>query len=96
MGRKRLTSSFGTGKKVLENLNLFKFNLKERDDTLYLFNVNFDGTEGGISIRLNDRNEVETICLNMKNFKKSLLEYNDPTLKQLAEFMISQLNRNIK
>lgn len=56
--------------KNLENLNLFKFNLKGRDDTLYLFNVNFDGTEGGASIRLNDRNEVERVCLNMKNFKK--------------------------
>ena len=39
---KRLSSSNGAGKKVIDNWNLFTFNLKEKDETLYIFDVKFD------------------------------------------------------
>ncbi|MBC5630514.1 hypothetical protein H8S20_16785 [Clostridium sp. NSJ-6] len=88
---KRLSSSNGAGKKVIDNWNLFTFNLKEKDETLYIFDVKFDGTEGICTIRLNDMNEIERVGLNMKNFKKSLLEYNDPSLISLAERIMYEL-----
>lgn len=89
--RKRLSSSNGSGKKIIDNWNLFTFNLKEKDGTLYIFDVNFDGTKGICTIRLNDMNEIETVGLNMKNFQKSLLEYNDPSLISLAERIMYEL-----
>ncbi|MBQ8997242.1 MAG: hypothetical protein IJ086_01240 [Clostridium sp.] len=88
---KRLSSSNGAGKKVIDNWNLFTFNLKEKDGTLYIFDVNFDGTKGICTIRLNDMNEIERVGLNMENFQKSLLEYNDPSLISLAERIMYEL-----
>ena len=34
---KRLSSSNGAGKKVIDNWNLFTFNLKKKDETSYIF-----------------------------------------------------------
>lgn len=36
-------------------------------------------------------NEIERVGLNMKNFQKSLLEYNDPSLISLAERIMYEL-----
>ena len=88
---KRLSSSNGAGKKVRDNWNLFTFNLKKKDETSYIFDVNFDGTEGICTIGLNDMNEIERVGLNMENFQKSLLEYNDPSLISLAERIMYEL-----
>lgn len=62
---KRLSSSNGAGKKVIDNWNLFTFNLKKKDETSYIFDVNFDGTEGTCTIGLNDMNEIERVGLNI-------------------------------
>lgn len=88
---KRLSSSNGAGKKVIDNWNLFTFNLKKKDETSYIFDVNFDGTEGICTIGLNDMNEIERVGLNMENFQKSLLEYNAPSLISLAERIMYEL-----
>ena len=88
---KRLSSSYEAGKKVIDNWNLFTFNLKKKDETLYIFDVNFAGTKGICTIRLNDMNEIERVELNMENFKKSLPEYNDPSLINLAERIMYEL-----
>ena len=88
---KRLSSSNGAGKKVIDNWNLFTFNLKKKDETSYIFDVNFDGIEGICTIGLNDMNEIERVGLNMENFQKSLLEYNDPSLISLAECIMYEL-----
>lgn len=88
---KRLSSSNGAGKKVIDNWNLFTFNLKKKDETSYIFDVNFDGTEGICTIGLNDMNEIERVGLNMENFQKSLLKYNDPSLISLAERIMYEL-----
>ena len=95
MGKKRLSSTNGTGQKVIDNWNLFTFNLKEKAGTLYIFDVNFDGTKGICTIRLNDMNKIERVGLNMKNFKLSLPEYNDPSLIKLAELMMNEINVRI-
>lgn len=96
MGKKRLSSSNGAGQKIIDNWILFTFDLKEKDETLYIFDVNFDGTKGICTIRLNDMNKIERVGLNMKNFQKSLLEYNDPSLIKLAERIMNELNIKIK
>ena len=88
---KRLSSSNGAGKKVIDNWNLFTFNLKKKDETSYIFDVNFDGTEGICTIGLNDMNEIERVGLNMESFEKSLVEYNDPSLMSLAERIMYEL-----
>ena len=88
---KRLSSSNGAGKKVIDNWNLFTFNLKKKDETSYIFDVNFDGTEGICTRGLYDMNEIERVGLNMENFQKSLLEYNDPSLISLAERIMYEL-----
>lgn len=95
MGRKRLSPSAGAGKKIMDNLDLFSYDLKERDGTLYIFDVKFDETEGGCSIRLNEDDEIERMILNMKNFKLSLLEYNDPTLTRVGEMMIMSIKNKV-
>ena len=40
-------------------------------------------------------NKIERVGLNMKNFKLSLPEYNDPSLIKLAELMMNEINVRI-
>ena len=91
MGRKRLNASAGTGKKIMDNLSLFSYTVKEINDSHYVFNVSFDGTDGICSIRIGTNNIIERMILNMDNFDKSLVEYNDPTLIQVGEMMMRNI-----
>lgn len=94
---KRLNGSSGTGKKILQNLEIFRYELKdesinENRCVEYNFNVTFGNNEGIFKIKVNHNGIIDQYStLDMDNFHRPLGVYNDPSLAKVAEHMINNI-----
>lgn len=89
---KRLTYGSGVGNKIMENLNLFKYELdKEKSEgDFYLFKVNFGNQSGHLNYSIID-GEIKDVNLDVTGFPKTLGSNNDDSLRRVARFIHSSL-----
>ncbi|GAA0735621.1 hypothetical protein [Clostridium oceanicum] len=92
---KKLSGSCGTGKKIIENFELFYCKLRKttrtaepNGQTAYTFDVDFEKQSGHFCIWLNKDNKIDESSTLDMGFEKSLPLYNDPTLEDLAKKML--------
>lgn len=98
---KYLNGSAKTGKKILDNWNLFSFTEAKLEvnttPVLYKFDWNFDGQKGYISISVKD-NKISNSSLIDTNsntthpFGRPLGLYNDHSLEQVFTQMLASIN----
>lgn len=98
---KYLNGSAKTGKKILDNWNLFSFaQIKQEVETtsvLYRFEWNFDGQKGYISIRMKDNrisnsSLIDTNTTTSHPFSRPLGLYNDSSLEQVFIKMLASIS----
>ena len=91
---KILTGSVNTGKKIMDNLNIFSYKYIGKEDNIHKFEVSFGNQKGTFNILINGKkiDESSTLCINDKRFPRALGIYNDPSLLVVAERLINSLN----
>ncbi len=100
---KRLTGSAGTGKKIMQNQNLFNYTYNgseklSENKTLYKFDWSFDNYQSGyISIELLPDGKISQFSLmgcnnNQREFVSTLGAYNDPSLYNIFRMMLQYQN----
>jgi hypothetical protein len=100
---KRLSGSANTGKKIMQNQNLFNYiyNGSEKlseDKTLYKFDWSFDNYQSGnISIELRPDGAIDESSLiickqNPGEFSRPLGAYNDASLYDVFRLMLDSQN----
>ncbi|MEH2960097.1 hypothetical protein [Candidatus Merdisoma sp. JLR.KK006] len=95
---KRLTGSAGTGKKIMQNQNLFKYTYtgSEQSGTnlLYKFDWSFDNYQSGnISIKIRPDGTIDESSLincrqNPREFSRPLGAYNDRSLYNVFRMIL--------
>lgn len=95
---KRLSGSAGTGKKIMQNLNLFKYTYtgSEQSDNImsHKFDWSFDNYQSGyISIKLRPDGVIDESSLincrqNPREFSRPLGIYNDHSLNAVFRIML--------
>lgn len=100
---KRLSGSAGTGKKIMQNLDQFRYTYNgaeklSEDKTLYKFNWSFNNYQSGyISIELLPDKRISQFSLmgrdnNKKEFASTLGAYNDSSLYNIFGIMLDSQN----
>lgn len=100
---KRLTGSAGTGKKIMQNKNLFNYTYNGSEKlsegkTLYKFDWSFDNYQSGyISIELLPDGKISQFSLmgcnnNQREFVSTLGAYNDSSLYNIFRMMLQSQN----
>lgn len=91
---KILTGSANTGKKIMKNLDIFRYEFIGKEDDIYEFKVGFGNQEGTFNILMNGQiiNESSTLSINDKKFLRPLGIYNDPSLLDVAKMLMNSLN----
>lgn len=91
---KMLTGSAKTGKKIMENRDIFDYKYDGKEDNIYKFKVSFGNQEGTFNILMNEQtiDESSTLSINHKKFPRPLPIYNDPSLLAVAEMLMKSLN----
>ena len=97
--RKYLSGSANTGKKILNNMNIFSYDFLEKNEiqdesTLYSFSWNYDCQRGKIAIIVKNSKISNDSWINTDNdsphpFCRPLGMYNDPTLDGVFKIMMS-------
>lgn len=95
---KRLTGSPGTGKKIMQNQNLFKYTYNGSEQSgnniLHKFDWSFDSYQSGnISIELRTDGTIDESSLincrqNPREFSRPLGVYNDSSLYDVFRMML--------
>lgn len=104
---KRLSGSANTGKKIMQNQNLFNYTYNGSEKlsdgkTLYKFDWSFDNYQSGnISIELRpggtiDKSSLINCCQNPREFSRPLGAYNDPSLYDVFRMMLDDQHINHK
>ena len=97
---KYLSGSSKTGKKIIDNLELFFYNLTNQenkgDSVIYQFDWDFDGQNGYIFIEVKDGKISNSSLINTsKNtchcFDRPLGLYNDPSLEIVFTIMLADV-----
>lgn len=91
---KILTGSAGTGKKIMDNLEIFKYRYIGKLENSYIFEVEFGNQKGKFNIRINEEliEEGSTLSIDDKRFLRPLGIYNDPSLLNVAKMLMNSLN----
>lgn len=100
---KRLSGSAGTGKKIIENLNLFNYTYTGSEKlsegkTLCKFDWSFDNYQSGnINIKLRPDGSIDESSLincrqNPREFSRPLGAYNDPSLYDIFGMILDANN----
>lgn len=100
---KRLSGSANTGKKIMQNQNLFNYTYNgseklSEDKTLYKFDWSFDDYQSGfINIELLPDGKISQFSLmecntNPREFTSTLGAYNDPSLYNVFKMMLQSQN----
>lgn len=100
---KRLTGSAGTGKKIMQNQNLFNYTYNGSEKlsegkTLYKFDWSFDNYQSGnISIELRPDGIIDESSLinchqNRREFLRPLGAYNNDSLYDIFRIMLDSQN----
>lgn len=94
---KRLSGSAGTGKKIMQNLDLFDFDIQSpenvTDKDFYAFTWTFGNQSGTAVINLTDDGFInQSSTLNCHNFQRPLGAYNDNTLYDVFGMMLEDKN----
>lgn len=89
-----LTGSSGTGKKILDNWNVFTFKLKSNEaqgeSNIVTFQFSSSNQTGTFIILLDKKGQIKNLStLNCNKFKRSLGMNNDSSLQQLAEKLLT-------
>lgn len=99
---KRLTGSANTGKKIIQNLNLFHYTYtgseQSGNNMLHKFDRSFDNYQSGnISIELRPDGTIDESSLincrqNPREFSRPLGAYNDSSLYDVFRMMLNSQN----
>ena len=99
---KRLSGSANTGKKIMQNQNLFKYTYNGSEQSgnnmLHKFDWSFDNYQSGyISIELLPDGKISQFSLmgcnnNQREFVSILGAYNDPSLYNIFRLMLQYQN----
>ena len=104
---KQLSGSAGTGKKIMQDLNLFNYTYNgsevlSESDTLHKFDWSFDNYQSGnISIVIKPDGTIDSSSLinckqNHRDFLRSLGAYNDSSLYDVFKMMLRSHNISYK
>lgn len=90
----KLSGKWKTGQKIMDNLNFFKFKLKEKRTisstcTLYIFDIDFARQKGKMHIYEEFDRILEKSFLNC-GFERDLTISRDRTLLFVAEFLLEE------
>ena len=91
---KRLSGSTNTGKKIMQNQNLFNYTYTGSEqlgnNMLYKFDWSFDNNQSGyISIIVMNNGQIEQSSLiGSESFSRPLGAYNDPSLYDIFRMML--------
>ena len=99
---KRLSGSANTGKKIMQNQNLFKYTYNGSEQSgnnmLHKFDWSFDNYQSGnISIKIRPDGTIDESSLinclhNLREFSRPLGAYNDPSLYEVFQMMLDAQN----
>lgn len=102
---KRLTGSAGTGKKILQNANLYNYTYQGAEqlgnNTLHKFNWAFGNQSGYANIEVLPDGTIDQSSLidcthNQAEFRRPLGAYNDSSLYAVFKTMLHSLNITCK
>ena len=91
-----LSGRWKTGQKIMDNIELLKFELRETKNTsetqtIYIYNINFDGTDGVMQIHTKFGKVMDTTFLNC-GFSRNLTMSRDETLLFVANYLLSHVD----
>lgn len=102
---KRLNGSTGTGKKIMQNIDIFNYTYDgcepSGNNTLHKFNWTFGNQSGYASITLTpegtiDPSSLMNCAVNQSDFRRPLGAYNDNTLYDVFRKMLQSQNISYK
>lgn len=98
--KKKLNGSAGTGKKIMENRDIFNYSYKETyatsETTNYKFDWSFEDQFGTAVIKLNPDGKINQFsflnCEKCNDFPRPLGAYNDSSLYEVFQMMLDNQN----